>query len=91
VSRDLVRSWRDGLLLVGTDSTTVQSVWGPPRKRTLHSNGLRIWSYSLGDRGGPKDGWLQFYFTKNGKLWQVTRGPEFVSHLFFPGTPRDGR
>jgi hypothetical protein len=45
---------------------------------------MRVWSYSLRERGEHEDGWLQFYFLM-GKLRSVTRGPEPVrSFVEFP-------
>jgi hypothetical protein len=83
-SHYLMKRWRDGLGLMGADSTTVQAAWGSPHASALHSPNVRVWSYSLRKRGEPEDGWLQFYFLL-GRLWSVTRGPEPVRS--FQGFP----
>jgi hypothetical protein len=80
----LMRRWREGLVMLGADSTTVQAAWGAPHAASTSWTNLRVWGYSLRKRGEPDDGWLQFYFLL-GKLWSVTRGPEPVrSFVGFP-------
>jgi hypothetical protein len=84
-NRELLKRWREGLLLLGADSTTVEQSWGRPQERSKHSSGLRIWTYTVKASSGPAAGQLQFYFDQNGKLWSVTRGPRPVGHFIgFP-------
>ncbi|MEQ1833631.1 MAG: hypothetical protein ABL977_11295 [Candidatus Eisenbacteria bacterium] len=73
---DLLRRWRDALNMLGADSTRIVTLWGSPTERLQSTSGNRVWSYSLAKRGERSDGWLQFHFSQNGKLWSVTRGPD---------------